>query len=65
MISTYIKRCLPKGVDRKSNRKAELIEFAKENSISTEIEVIYKIMEGWIGKPKGMLQILWEHGFID
>ena len=22
-------------------------------------------MEGWEGKPKGMLQILWERGFID
>ncbi len=23
------------------------------------------ILEGWSGKPKGMLQILWERGFID
>ena len=24
-----------------------------------------KIIEGWSGKQKGMLQILWERGFID
>lgn len=24
-----------------------------------------KILEGWAGKPKGMLQILWERGFLD
>jgi hypothetical protein len=23
------------------------------------------IEKGWIGQPKGMLQILWEYGFID
>jgi hypothetical protein len=23
------------------------------------------IKEGWVGKPKGMLQVLWERGFID
>ncbi len=28
-------------------------------------EEIDKIVEGWEGKPKGMLQILWERGFID
>ena len=24
-----------------------------------------KVVEGWVGKQKGMLQILWERGFID
>ncbi len=24
-----------------------------------------KIVEGWTGKPKGMLQLLWERGFLD
>jgi hypothetical protein len=24
-----------------------------------------KIIERWMGKPKGMLQVLWERGFID
>ena len=25
----------------------------------------YKVIEGWVGKAKGALQILWERGFID
>ena len=28
-------------------------------------EEISKIVEGWEGKPKGMIQVLWERGFID
>jgi hypothetical protein len=24
-----------------------------------------RINEGWMEKPKGMLQVLWEHSFID
>jgi len=24
-----------------------------------------EIDKGWVGKPKGMLQILWEQGLID
>ena len=26
---------------------------------------IQKVEEGWLGKSKGMLQILWERGFIN
>ena len=28
-------------------------------------EEIPKVTEGWEGKPKGMMQVLWERGFID
>ena len=38
--------------------KAELVELVK-------IKVIYKTVKGWVGNPKGVLQILWERGFID
>jgi hypothetical protein len=24
-----------------------------------------EISEGWVGKPKGMRQVLWEHGLLD
>ena len=27
--------------------------------------MVPKILECWQNKPKGSLQILWEHGFID
>jgi hypothetical protein len=28
-------------------------------------ELIPKIIQGWQGRTKGMLQVLWECGFID
>jgi hypothetical protein len=24
-----------------------------------------KVLEGWEGKPKGLLQVLWERGWVD
>jgi len=42
----------------------ELQTFARNNVIELERDV-QKVEEGWIGKPKGMLQTLWERGLID
>jgi hypothetical protein len=36
---------------------------AHENICTTVEE--QKVKEGWLGKPKGMLQVLWEHGWIE
>jgi hypothetical protein len=33
-------------------------------NISTTIEE-QKVKEGWLGKPKGMIQILWERGWVN
>lgn len=48
--------------DRKLKRDFQ--NLASQNNVS-----IWKraedVEEGWLGKPKGMLQILWERGFID
>jgi hypothetical protein len=38
--------------------------LASQHNIPTTIAVD-KTVEGWVGKPKGLLQILWERGFID
>ena len=48
----------PERVYTKRNMKAEVVELVK-------IKVIYKTVKGWVVNPKGMLQILWERGFID
>ena len=45
-------------------KKTELIKRCEDNGIRT-IEIKQKIEEGWQGKPKGLLQILWERGWID
>ena len=42
----------------------DLIKRAEENGISSKVTTA-KIIEGWQGKAKGLMQILWERGFID
>ncbi len=42
----------------------ELIQWAKDNGIQVT-SASEKILEGWQGKVKGLLQVLWERGFID
>ena len=42
----------------------EIQQLATDNAILLEYER-RKMQEGWMHKPKGSLQILWERGFID
>jgi hypothetical protein len=58
-----LKELQSKGVSAKG-RKDELQILCKQNNIPIE-EELDEVVEGWEGKPKGMLQILWERGFID
>ena len=44
--------------------KDELERIAALNNVELTYDYIVK-KEGWMGKPKGLLQILWERGFID
>jgi hypothetical protein len=42
--------------------------WAAEHFSNCSISVAVKeceVKEGWLGKPKGMLQMFWEHGWID
>jgi hypothetical protein len=48
----------PKGVRAKGNKVA-IIELCKQNDVPYKV-FTETITEGWNGKPKGMLQILWE-----
>ena len=42
----------------------ELEQLASKYKIelTTEIDVVE---DGWLGKPKGLLQVLWERGWVD
>ena len=51
------------GVSAKGNKVA-IVELCKQNNVPHKVST-KTIKEGWHGKPKGMLQILWERGFID
>jgi hypothetical protein len=43
---------------------ARLKDTARCNNIPLVFEM-QEILKGWEGQPKGMLQVLWERGFID
>jgi hypothetical protein len=51
-----------KGLPAKGTAK-DMIKQAEENGIATK-EMTDKVDEGWQGKAKGLLQVLWERGFI-
>ena len=44
--------------------KSQLQALCRSNGIQTKKQ-IPKVIEGWVGKAKGKLQILWERGMID
>jgi hypothetical protein len=52
---------VPRGL---GHGKKDLQLYATENDISLTINRA-KVKQGWMNKPKGLLQVLWERGFID
>jgi hypothetical protein len=54
-----------KGVKTKGKNKSELVALCLNHNIQTNRGDVPKIKEGWVGKAKGLLQVLWERGFID
>jgi hypothetical protein len=53
-----------KGVTTKGKNKRELVELCGQHNI-TVMKTVEKVKEGWEGKAKGLLQVLWERGLID
>ena len=59
-----------KGVRTPTNKhlnkikKQDLVALANQHGIALK-KRNQKIIEGWVGKPKGLLQVLWERGWID
>lgn len=52
------------GITNVKGTKAQLSKLADQNGIPLTVE-IDEMIEGWHGSPKGMLQVLFERGFID
>ena len=45
-------------------QREEINEIVTENGI----ELTYdepEVIQGWVGRPKGMLQVLWERGYVN
>jgi hypothetical protein len=53
-----------KGINTKGKNKKEIVQLCVLHEIPTIITV-EKFREGWEGRAKGLLQVLWEKGFID
>ena len=53
-----------RGILTKGKNKRELVDLCKANGIECT-KTVEKIKEGWMGKAKGLLQVLWERGKID
>jgi hypothetical protein len=51
-------------LDRSLRLKRDWQEYCEEKGIAT-FRLVPKVDEGWVGKPKGLLQVLWERGWID
>jgi hypothetical protein len=56
----------PLGVlnDRCQYRLAELQQIASDKNLDVRVERTRE-RKGWVGQPKGLLQVLWERGWID
>ena len=52
-----------RGVSAKG-KKAAIQIIAQEHGLPIR-ETTQKVIEGWEGKPKGLLQVLWERGIVD
>ena len=59
-----VKKLAEKGITAAGNL-VQVQKLARERNIPIIKENIPKIKEGWETKPKGLLQVLWERGFID
>jgi hypothetical protein len=58
-----IQRLQAKGVSATGNIKS-ITRLCQLSDLPIE-EFIPEMVQGWLGKPKGMLQVLWVCGFID
>ena len=46
-------------------RKPELLELCRQKELETKVTEPKLLSNGWAGKPKGIIQALWETGWIN
>ena len=49
----------------KKRRGANLVLKAERYNIMTKKKIVTNVTETWVGKPKGKLQVVWEHGRLN
>ncbi len=68
IVDLLMQTDLGKGLGKQAllnMRLADLQDKAAALSIDIMATVTSKLRKGWVGKGKGLLQVLWERGFID
>lgn len=65
-IAELLADLTPAGVTLPKNLKLPQLQeqIAAKNNVPTEV-VENKTIKGWENEPKGLLQVLWERGWID
>ena len=46
-------------------RRTNLVLKAERYNIMTKKKIMTYVTETWVGKPKGKLQVVWEHGLLN
>ena len=68
LVELLMKTDLGQGLGKQAllnMRIKDLQEKAIALSIEIERIATSKLQKGWYDKPKGMLQVMWERGFVD
>ena len=68
LVNLLMQTDLGKGLGKQAllnMRLTDLQDKATALSIDIKATVTSKLCKGWVGKGKGLLQVLWERGFID
>ncbi len=68
-VKNRLKHDLSENLQRlRFNTRGKTIEEVQELATSQNIPITVEendIVEGWVGKPKGIRQVLWERGLLD
>jgi hypothetical protein len=59
-----VKKLAEEGIVAAGNYNA-IAKIATERNVPIFEQDLPKIREGWVGKPKGIYQVLWERGWLD
>ena len=66
----HTRACLIDKIKQKTGMQKVRGNLKEVQKIATNLDIpikatTKKILEGWAGKPKGMMQVLWERGFLN
>ena len=64
LIKDELIKSLSSVIKKPMGTKEQLQKLCKDNNMPIDV-IVEDILEGWVGKPKGSLQLLYERGWIN